>query len=76
MDREKIEFILRMRPPLTNDAYSHDIADILREPSIFRPIKRARFRKQFVNRVALVLTEHNQTFINNLQLNLTQEQQQ
>lgn len=58
IDRNKIELILKLQPPTTDDEYSHQVASILKRPSWLHPILRHRFKKQFVNRVQLILAEH------------------
>lgn len=66
MDRYKIELILKMRPPVVSDPYAKNVADILRKPSILHPVKRYRFKQQFVNRVSLVLAEHTKLLLDNI----------
>lgn len=76
MDRYKIELLLKMRPPVTDDPYAHEVAAILTKPSIWHPIARRRFKKQFVNRVQLVLSEHNKSLIERLGVNRQEAPQQ
>lgn len=58
MDKQRIEFLLKVDAPMTISSYALTVADILAPPSILHPIKRYKWRRDFDKRVNFVLAEY------------------
>ena len=58
MDKQKIEFLLKVEAPVTVSDYAYSVADILKAPKWYQPIKRYKFNRSFVKRVNYVMAEY------------------
>lgn len=58
MNKESIEYLLTLKPPLPKDVYRESIVDILTPPAWYRPLARARFYRTHDTRVGLVMAEY------------------
>lgn len=58
MDKQRIEFLLKVDAPIEISSYALSVADILAPPSWLRPIKRYKWRRDFDKRVNFVLAEY------------------
>ena len=66
MNREKIEYLLTLKPDLVRDSYRDSVVDILTPPKWYRPLARRRFYQDLDQRTALVMAEYAKDLIHAL----------
>ena len=71
INAQKIEAMLNLQRQVgmevTIDPYADSVAALLRRPSLFHPILRARFNKQFRSRVQLILAENAKNLLDEIE---------
>ena len=71
INAQKIEAMLNLQRQtgiqVAIDPYAASAAELLRRPSLFHPILRARFKKQFQSRVQLVLAENAKSLLDEIE---------
>lgn len=66
MNKEIIEYYVRVQAPIAPDEYGDSIADILTPPSRLHPIRRHKYLKEQPLRIRLVFGQYAKELVNAL----------